>query len=198
MSYSNFFRDLKTSNIFFSQDGKVKIGDFGLSKQFYHSDNSGQRSSKDASGEDHSDDIGTMLYMSPEQLGKKSYDHKIDIFALGIILFELVYPFGSKMERASVLKKLKEQKFPKNWESFSQKLGDKITDYIKSMIASDPDDRPEARQITFSLQDLPAETFLKKPTKNEAPKTSRRKGCTTAEKPKKKSNTNNITSSQSK
>jgi len=56
--------------------------------------------------------VGTQLYMSPEQLSDKAYSFKVDIFSLGMILFELLISFNTQMERLSVLQNLKNAKFP--------------------------------------------------------------------------------------
>ena len=48
---------------------------------------------------------GTVLYMSPEQMNRQSYNQKIDIYAIGIILFELLYPFSTQMERIQAFNK---------------------------------------------------------------------------------------------
>lgn len=45
---------------------------------------------------------GTSYYMSPEQMAGKRYDKKVDIFALGVIFFELNCPFATEMERDKV------------------------------------------------------------------------------------------------
>ena len=70
-------RDLKPENIFF-EDGYVKIGDYGLSKYISVSRQSGQTMS-----------VGTVHYMAPE-IGTGIYNRGIDIYALGIILYELL------------------------------------------------------------------------------------------------------------
>lgn len=81
-------RDLKPGNIFFD-DGYVKIGDYGLSKHIAVSAHSGNTVS-----------VGTVHYMAPE-IGSGSYSKAIDIYALGVILFEMLtgrLPFaGSSM-----------------------------------------------------------------------------------------------------
>ena len=51
----------------------------------------------------HTGNIGTHFYMSPEQMNSFQYDHKVDIFSLGVILFELNHPFTTEMERAKVV-----------------------------------------------------------------------------------------------
>ncbi|MFO0837499.1 MAG: serine/threonine-protein kinase [Phycisphaerae bacterium] len=81
-------RDLKPGNIFYD-DGYVKIGDYGLSKHISMSQHSGQTVS-----------VGTVHYMAPE-IGSGSYSKAIDIYALGVILYEMLtgrLPFtGSSM-----------------------------------------------------------------------------------------------------
>ncbi len=72
-------RDVKPANFLFSRDGKqVKIVDFGLSKS---KSNWRTRWMKESGG--------TRLYMSPEQIKKKSLDARSDIFSFGITMFEL-------------------------------------------------------------------------------------------------------------
>lgn len=70
-------RDLKPSNIFF-EDGRVKIGDYGLSKAMNTSRHSGQTIT-----------VGTVHYMAPE-IGAGCYNRSIDIYALGIVLYEML------------------------------------------------------------------------------------------------------------
>ncbi len=70
-------RDLKPANVFF-EDGYVKIGDYGLSKAMAPSAYSGQTVT-----------VGTVHYMAPE-IGKGSYGRSIDIYALGVVLYEML------------------------------------------------------------------------------------------------------------
>ena len=50
----------------------------------------------------HTGNIGSHFYMSPEQTLGVRYDQKVDVFSLGVIFFELHYPFHTEMERAKV------------------------------------------------------------------------------------------------
>ena len=45
---------------------------------------------------------GTRLYMSPEQLAGNHFDEKVDMYALGLILFELLYPMRTEREKSEV------------------------------------------------------------------------------------------------
>ncbi len=70
-------RDLKPGNIFY-EDGQVKIGDYGLSKVINTSRYSNQTIT-----------VGTVHYMAPE-IGVGKYDRSIDIYALGVMLYEML------------------------------------------------------------------------------------------------------------
>lgn len=73
-------RDIKPENLFFTSSGDLKIGDWGFAV---------------VAGE-HADYIGTGIYMSPERLRGEKYDFSAEIYALGIILYEMlvgVHPF---------------------------------------------------------------------------------------------------------
>lgn len=59
------------------------------------------------------DKVGTQLYMSHEQVMGSKYNQKIDIFALGLILFELLWSLPTQMERVCTLSKVKQLRFPK-------------------------------------------------------------------------------------
>ena len=89
-------RDLKPGNIFMDQ-GTVKIGDYGLSKYISCSRRSGQTES-----------VGTFHYMAPE-IGRGVYGKEIDVYALGIILFEMLtgrVPFDGESSQEIIMKHL--------------------------------------------------------------------------------------------
>lgn len=89
-------RDLKPANIF-DDSGIVKIGDYGLSKFISCSRRGGQTES-----------VGTFHYMAPE-IGKGEYGKEIDIYALGVILYELAtgsVPFDGESSQEIIMKHL--------------------------------------------------------------------------------------------
>jgi len=89
-------RDLKPGNIFEDQ-GYIKVGDYGLSKFISCSRRSGQTES-----------VGTFHYMAPE-IGKGVYGKEIDIYALGVILYELLtgrVPFDGESSQEIIMKHL--------------------------------------------------------------------------------------------
>ena len=112
-------RDLKPGNIFQSE-GDVKVGDYGLSKLISHS----QRNN-------HTRAIGTCRYMAPE-IGKGNYGNQIDIYALGIMLFELLtgdIPFDGESDAEILTKHLTEApdltKVPLEYQSAIRKALEK-------------------------------------------------------------------------
>ncbi|XP_077543982.1 eukaryotic translation initiation factor 2-alpha kinase 3-like isoform X1 [Haemaphysalis longicornis] len=143
-------RDLKPSNIFFAMDDAIKVGDFGLVTALTGGsvvatpleEPSGEDIFSSQSGR-LTDQVGTQLYMSPEQIDGLKYNQSVDIFSLGLIFFELLWPFSTQMERIQVLMNAKRLKFPPNF----------VTTYatecklIKQLLSHESDKRPSARDI---------------------------------------------------
>uniref|UniRef100_A0AAG5CUA7 non-specific serine/threonine protein kinase n=1 Tax=Anopheles atroparvus TaxID=41427 RepID=A0AAG5CUA7_ANOAO len=140
-------RDLKPSNIFFSLDGRIKIGDFGLvtdsSDLQYDSENNMPTMGPDR----HTRQVGTQLYMSPEQLKGLPYDYKVDIYSLGLILFELLVSFGTEMERICTLKNVRKSTFPDRFDEDYQCEYKLLT----LMLSESPKNRP----TTFGIKAHP-------------------------------------------
>jgi serine/threonine-protein kinase len=93
-------RDLKPANIYLLKNGNIKILDFGLSKliDFTSITNTG-------------DQLGTPLYMSPEQISdSKNIDYRSDFYALGVIFYKLLTnmtPYGNITSREELYYKIK-------------------------------------------------------------------------------------------
>jgi Tol biopolymer transport system component len=81
-------RDLKPENLFVTSDGRVKILDFGLAKLVEPLGGGSQTNSPTAT--EPGVVLGTLSYMSPEQVRGKPADHRSDIFSFGAILFEML------------------------------------------------------------------------------------------------------------
>ena len=98
----------------------MKIGDFGLVamtegyNEVHTPGDCSDVTSKE--GVQHTARVGTRLYMSPEQMNGKRYNYKVDIYSLGIILFELLIPFSTEMERVIALTNLRNFIFPDNFD----------------------------------------------------------------------------------
>ncbi|MHC2069320.1 serine/threonine-protein kinase [Bremerella sp. T1] len=122
-------RDLKPGNIFNDQ-GTVKIGDYGLSKFISVSRRSGQTES-----------VGTFHYMAPE-IGKGRYGREIDVYALGILLFEMLtgrVPFEGESSQEIIMKHL----------TASPDLGDlgePFRSVVTAALEKDPDKRTSSAE----------------------------------------------------
>ncbi|CAK6951767.1 eukaryotic translation initiation factor 2-alpha kinase 3-like [Scomber scombrus] len=135
-------RDLKPTNIMFGQDGKIKIGDFGLV--------TAEKDEGVGNCIDRTLYRGTPLYMAPEQKSEQSYDRKVDIFPLGLIILELHWRICTVHEREVILGNARKQNLPHGFHhSFPQER-----DIIKSMLCVNPEDRPEASKLKEDLEEL--------------------------------------------
>ncbi|CAM4550838.1 unnamed protein product [Lepidochelys olivacea] len=154
-------RDLKPSNIFFTMDDIVKVGDFGLVTAMDQDEEEESVLTPMPAYARHTGQVGTKLYMSPEQIYGNTYSHKVDIFSLGLILFELLYPFNTQMERVRTLTEVRSLKFP---PLFTQKYAQEYT-MVKHMLSPSPTERPEAEDIIenslFEDLELPAKSLLR-------------------------------------
>ncbi|XP_044150291.1 eukaryotic translation initiation factor 2-alpha kinase 3 isoform X1 [Bufo gargarizans] len=154
-------RDLKPSNIFFTIDDVVKVGDFGLVTEMDQEEDEETVLTPMPAYARHTGQVGTKLYMSPEQMCGQSYSHKVDIFSLGLILFELLYPFSTNMERVQILTDLRDLKFP---ALFTQQYPQEHT-MVRHMLSHNPSERPEAEEIIespmFENIELPGKLTLR-------------------------------------
>src|SRR4029453_15359760 len=85
-------RDLKPENLFVTKEGRVKILDFGLAKLTQNETGSGPQTNLPTAtaGTEPGVVMGTLGYMSPEQIKGKPADARSDIFSFGAILYEML------------------------------------------------------------------------------------------------------------
>lgn len=117
-------RDLKPGNIFLD-NGIVKIGDYGLAKLIATSDGSGQTQT-----------VGTVHYMAPE-IGRGKYGRRIDVYALGVLLYEMVtgdVPFDGESSQEIIIKHLTSN-------PDIQRIAEPYRSAIQRALAKDPDRR---------------------------------------------------------
>ena len=83
-------RDLKPENLFVTRDGRLKILDFGLAREERRPSGSETESPTLVRETDPGSVVGTVGYMSPEQVRGELVDHRSDIFSLGCVLHEML------------------------------------------------------------------------------------------------------------
>ncbi|XP_066464517.1 eIF-2-alpha kinase GCN2 isoform X2 [Eleutherodactylus coqui] len=150
-------RDLKPVNIFLDSEDHVKIGDFGLATDHPAYKTESTQDEDQGRGDFAKVDpeekltgmVGTALYVSPEVQGntKASYNQKVDLFSLGIILFEMSYiPMDTSSERISVLSMLRQPSivFPNDFEKPETEKQRKV---ITWLLNHDPATRPTAMEL---------------------------------------------------
>ncbi|MBI5782736.1 MAG: serine/threonine protein kinase [Gammaproteobacteria bacterium] len=124
-------RDLKPSNIFITRDGEIKLMDFGIARLMDNHDPSQNGAM-----------VGTLLYISPEQINGRETDCRSDIYTLGISLFEAVtgrLPFERRTDYALMHAHVQEN--PPSPKEFQRRLPPELESVILKAMAKDPNRR---------------------------------------------------------
>ncbi|HEY8431247.1 MAG TPA: protein kinase [Sandaracinaceae bacterium] len=126
-------RDLKPANVLIGEDGRVVLTDFGIARA----------TRVDTRTHDTGALIGTPHYMAPEQVLGKPVDARADIYALGLILYELLtgrLPFESDNPLAAAVMRLHEA--PADPRTYAS-VPDPLAELALACIAREPEARPE-------------------------------------------------------
>jgi serine/threonine protein kinase len=139
-------RDLKPDNVFLISVGEdpdfVKVLDFGVAKLKESSDDGGTVTKTGTI-------FGTPKYMSPEQAGGKSIDARSDIYAIGIMLYEMMagtVPFTSDNSLGMLIKHIQEPPTPIEDMRPDLVFPEEVKELLDRLLAKSPDMRPQSAE----------------------------------------------------
>jgi serine/threonine protein kinase/dipeptidyl aminopeptidase/acylaminoacyl peptidase len=171
-------RDLKPENLFITKDGRVKILDFGLAKLRQPLPGG----AVDADASTHSPQtasgmiLGTVGYMSPEQVRAEEVDHRSDIFAFGAILYEMLagqraFRGASVVETMNAI--LKEE--PLELSQTNRNIAPALERLMRRCLEKSAEERfQSARDLAFALEELSGASTSSGVAQATAPARSRR------------------------
>ena len=128
-------RDVKPANIFITTEGTLKVLDFGIAKMV------------DVDLTLPGQVVGTLVYMSPEQLQQQPYDHRTDIWSLGVVFYEIITgfrPFMAKNVR-DIKKQIVECE-PPQISFFVEHIPEQVDIILSKTVNRDPDERYNSAQ----------------------------------------------------
>lgn len=150
-SHGIIHRDLKPANIMIRGDDQIKVLDFGLAKTVRPTSDENPSSRISQNGLI----IGTVSYMSPEQLRGERLDFQTDIFSIGIILYELITgknPFARKSQAETIASVLGDR--PPT-EDLNGRVSDNLLAVVRKCLEKDKADRfQSAAEILVYLETL--------------------------------------------
>src|SRR6266498_208460 len=153
-------RDLKPENLFLTNDGRVKILDFGLAKLTQNEAPGGQTNLPTAAGTEPGVVMGTLGYMSPEQVKGKPTDQRSDLFSFGAILYEMLsgvraFHRDSAAETMSAI--LREE--PPDPSATNKSVPPGLERIVRHCLEKNPEERfYSARDLAFDLEALSGES----------------------------------------
>ncbi len=151
-------RDLKPENLFVTKEGRVKILDFGLAKLTQTDSGSGPQTDLPTAtaGTEPGVVMGTLGYMSPEQIKGKPADTRSDIFAFGAILYEMLSgkrAFHADSAGETMAAILKED--PPDLSVTNQNISPGLERVVRHCIEKNPERRfQSAHDLAFDLEAL--------------------------------------------
>ncbi|MGE5248207.1 MAG: protein kinase domain-containing protein, partial [Verrucomicrobiota bacterium] len=149
-------RELKPENVFLTRDGHVKILDFGLARMTGAGEGGAATNAPtvEAAGTAPGTVMGTMGYMSPEQVRGKTADHRTDIFSFGAVLYEMLSgrrAFRGDSAADTMTAILKEE--PPDLSETNHSVPTQLERLVRHCLEKNPEDRfQSARDLAYDLE----------------------------------------------
>ncbi len=151
-------RDIKPANIFVTTEGYVKVLDFGLAKRL--APDAGTEEDISSALTSAGTILGTLAYMSPEQLRGKELDARTDIFSFGVVLYEMVtgvHPFRRETVRDTGNSIINDE--PQPLSRYGNETPETLQHILRKMLAKNPEQRSQSiRDVHDDLEQMADES----------------------------------------